>query len=83
MLTEQDYTAAAERHLDMVYRVALNWLRSPADAEDALALSGQGDDGQHQVFHRQSGGDGDGRGQNDHGYDARFSQHGGYLLLIG
>ena len=35
MLTEQDYTAAAERHLDMVYRVALNWLRSPADAEDA------------------------------------------------
>ena len=33
----------------------------------ALALSGQGDD----------------RGQNDHGYDARFSQHGGYLLLIG
>ena len=35
MLTEQDYTAAAGRHLDMVYRVALNWLRSPADAEDA------------------------------------------------
>ena len=35
MLTERDYTAAAERYLDMVYRIALNWFRTPADAEDA------------------------------------------------
>lgn len=35
MMTENTFTAAAERHLDMVYRVALNWLRNPADAEDA------------------------------------------------
>lgn len=34
-MTENAFTAAAERHLDMVYRVALNWFRSPADAEDA------------------------------------------------
>ena len=34
-MTEQDYTAAAERYLDMVYRIALNWFRHPADAEDA------------------------------------------------
>ena len=34
-MTENTFTAAAERYLDMVYRVALNWLRSPADAEDA------------------------------------------------
>lgn len=34
-MTESAFTAAAERHLDMVYRVALNWFRSPADAEDA------------------------------------------------
>ena len=35
MLTEQDYTAAAEQYLDMVYRIALNWFKAPADAEDA------------------------------------------------
>lgn len=35
MLTEQEFHAAAERYLDMVYRIALNCLRSPADAEDA------------------------------------------------
>ncbi len=35
MLTEQQFTDAAERYLDMVYRIALNWFRSPADAEDA------------------------------------------------
>ena len=35
MLTETEFTAAAERHLDMVYRIALNSLRHPADAEDA------------------------------------------------
>ena len=35
MLTETEFTAAAERHLDMVYRIALNWLKRPADAEDA------------------------------------------------
>ncbi len=34
-MTESTFTAAAERHLDMVYRVALNWFRTPADAEDA------------------------------------------------
>ena len=34
-MTEQDYTAAAEQYLDMVYRIALNWFRRPADAEDA------------------------------------------------
>ena len=35
MLTEQEYTAAAEQYLDMVYRIALNWFKAPADAEDA------------------------------------------------
>ena len=34
-MTERDFTAAAERYLDMVYRLALNCLRNPADAEDA------------------------------------------------
>ena len=34
MLTEQEFTQAAERYLDMVYRIALNWFRSPPDAED-------------------------------------------------
>ena len=34
-MTEREFTAAAERHLDTVYRVALNCLRHPADAEDA------------------------------------------------
>lgn len=36
MLTETEFTAAAERHLDMVYRIAINSLRHPADAEDAV-----------------------------------------------
>ena len=36
MLTETEFTAAAERHLDMVYRITLNSLRHPADAEDAV-----------------------------------------------
>lgn len=35
MLTEREYSAAVERYLDMVYRIALNWFRHPADAEDA------------------------------------------------
>ena len=35
MLTEREYTAAAERYLDMVYRIALNWFTATADAEDA------------------------------------------------
>lgn len=39
MLTETEFTAAAERHLDMVYRIALNSLRHPADAEDAVQNS--------------------------------------------
>ncbi len=34
-MTETIFTAAAEQHLDMVYRIALNWFRNPADAEDA------------------------------------------------
>lgn len=34
-MTERDFTAAAEWYLDMVYRLALNCLRVPADAEDA------------------------------------------------
>ena len=34
-MTEKEFTAAAEQHLDMVYRIALNCLRTPADAEDA------------------------------------------------
>lgn len=35
MLTEREFTDAAERHLDMVYRIALNWFHSVPDAEDA------------------------------------------------
>ncbi len=35
MLTEKEFTEAVEQHLDMVYRIALNWFRSPPDAEDA------------------------------------------------
>ncbi len=35
MLTEREFTEAAERHLDMVYRIALNWFKNSADAEDA------------------------------------------------
>ena len=34
-MTEQEFNQAAQRHLDMVYRIALNALRRPADAEDA------------------------------------------------
>ena len=34
-MTEQEFNRAAEQHLDMVYRIALNWLKRPADAEDA------------------------------------------------
>lgn len=35
MLTRQEYTAAVERYLDMVYRLARSSLSSTADAEDA------------------------------------------------
>lgn len=35
MLTEREFNEAVERYLDMVYRIALNWFRRPADAEDA------------------------------------------------
>ena len=35
MLTEREFTDAAERYLDMVSRIALNYFRHPADAEDA------------------------------------------------
>ncbi len=34
-MTDREFTAAAETYLDMVYRIALNWFRVPADAEDA------------------------------------------------
>lgn len=35
MLTEANFHAAADRYLDMVYRIALNWFRNIPDAEDA------------------------------------------------
>ena len=35
MLTKQEFDRAAERYLDMVYRIALNWFGSVPDAEDA------------------------------------------------
>lgn len=35
MLTEQEFQGIAEDYLDMVYRLALSWLRNTADAEDA------------------------------------------------
>lgn|GEM_PF-4374919 len=35
MLTDREFTDAAEHYLDMVYRIALNWYCGPADAEDA------------------------------------------------
>lgn len=34
MLTNEQFTACARRHINTVYRVALNYLKSPADAED-------------------------------------------------
>lgn len=34
-MTEREFNDAMDRHLDMVYRLALNWFRQPADAEDA------------------------------------------------
>lgn len=34
-MTERDFSAAVEQYLDMVYRIALNWFRRSADAEDA------------------------------------------------
>lgn len=36
MLTEREFTAAAEQYLDMAYRLALNACGSAADAEDAV-----------------------------------------------
>ena len=35
MLTQQEFTTAVERYLDMVYRLARSSLSSPVDAEDA------------------------------------------------
>ncbi len=34
MLTNEQFTCIAQSYIDTVYRVALNYLRSPADAED-------------------------------------------------
>lgn len=34
MLTEAEYTRYAEKYMDMVYRVALGYVRSGADADD-------------------------------------------------
>lgn len=34
MLTDTQFTAFARQYLDTVYRVALNYIKSPADAED-------------------------------------------------
>ena len=35
MRTEQEFNAAAEQYLNMVYRIALNWFGCVHDAEDA------------------------------------------------
>lgn len=35
MLTEAEFNEAAERYLNMVYRIALNWFGNVPDAEDA------------------------------------------------
>ena len=34
MTTEREFTALAETYMDMIYRIALNAVRQPADAED-------------------------------------------------
>lgn len=34
MLTNEQFTACVRRYLDTVYRVALNYIKSPADADD-------------------------------------------------
>lgn len=34
MINEKEFTALAEKYMDMVYRIALNVVRQPADAED-------------------------------------------------
>ena len=34
MLTNEQFTCLAQRYIDTVYRVALNYIKSPADAED-------------------------------------------------
>ena len=36
MLTQDDFTRLATRYQDMIYRLALSYLRSPHDAEDVL-----------------------------------------------
>lgn len=36
MLTERQFTDAAEWYLGMVYRITLNWFQNPADAEDVV-----------------------------------------------
>ena len=57
-MTEQEFDRAAGRYLDMVYRIALNALRRPADAEDAaqtvmlrLWQSGEGFQGEDHLRH--------------------------------
>lgn len=48
-MTEQEFNQAAQRHLDMVYRIALNALRRPARCGrrgpdgDAASLAVPGD----------------------------------------
>lgn len=34
MLTNEQFTAYAQRHIDTVYRVAYNYIKSPPDADD-------------------------------------------------
>lgn len=34
MLTNEEFNALAQQHMDMVYRVALNCVKAPADADD-------------------------------------------------
>lgn len=34
MMTNEQFTVCAQRYIDTVYRVAFNYIKSPADAED-------------------------------------------------
>lgn len=34
MFTNEQYTCLVKKYIDMVYRIALNYLKNPADAED-------------------------------------------------
>ena len=34
MFTNEQYTCLVKKYIDMVYRIGLNYLKNPADAED-------------------------------------------------